>query len=100
MKVPEKEITANFHTIHYIDSLGRLFGIGDNVMGEIGNGKALVGQSNYPGHYGWNRVRDEYLTGAPPIQIGQCIRWKHLFSDNFLTVYPYNNDENESLYFR
>ncbi len=99
MKVPVKEITANFHTIHYIDSLGRLFGIGDNVMGEIGNGKALVGQSNYPGHYGWTWVRDEYLTGAPPIQIGQGIRWKHLFSDNFLAFYRYATDEQDSLYF-
>jgi hypothetical protein len=99
MKAPVREISVSYHTIHFIDSLGRLFGIGDNVMGEVGNGHALVNQFNYPGFYGWTWQRDEDLTGPPPIQIDPEIRWKHLYADNFLAFYRYATDANDNLYF-
>ena len=55
MHVPIKEISTTRNTIHYIDSLGRLFGIGFNSMGEVGNGQEIVNKYTYPGFpgYGW-----------------------------------------------
>lgn len=99
MTVPVKEIVASYNTIHYIDSMGRLFGIGDNAMGEIGNGEELVNQYNYPARYSWTFNKDERLTGAPPVQVGKGIRWKALFGDNFLAFYKYAIDEQGNLYF-
>ena len=99
MTAPVKAIVASYNTIHYIDSEGRLFGIGDNVMGEIGNGIELVNQRHYTARYSWTFNKNEQLTGAPPIQIGKGIRWKALFADNFLAFYKYAVDEHDNLYF-
>ncbi|HWB94887.1 MAG TPA: hypothetical protein VG605_23695 [Puia sp.] len=99
LTVPIRTIVASYNTIHFIDSLGRLFGIGDNAMGEIGNGEELVNQYTYPAPYSWTFNKDEDLTGAPPIQIGKGIRWKTLFADNFLAFYTYAVDEEGKLYF-
>jgi len=96
---PIKEIATDYNTTHYIDSLGRMFGIGDNVMGEVGIGKELVNQYNYVTPYGWDFNRDEDLTGSPAQQIGVGVKWKKLFSNNFLAFYKYALDENDSLYF-
>lgn len=99
LKVPIREIEANFNTTHYIDVQGRLFGVGDNVMGEIGNGQELVNQHSYRTRYGWSFTKDEYLTHGPPVQVGVGIKWKKLFSNNFLAFYKYALDEHDSLYF-
>jgi hypothetical protein len=99
MTAPVKAIVASYNTIHYIDNEGRLFGIGDNVMGEIGNGIELVNQRHYTARYSWTFNKNEQLTGAPPIQIGKGIRWKALFADNFLAFYKYAVDEHDNLYF-
>jgi hypothetical protein len=99
LTAPVKAIVAAYNTIHFIDSMGRLFGIGDNAMGEIGNGMELVNRYNYPTPYSWTFNKDEYLTGAPPLEIGKGIRWKALFADNFLAFYTYALDENGKLYF-
>lgn len=99
MSAPVKAIVASFNTIHYIDTRGRLFGIGDNAMGEIGNGTELVNQSHYLARYSWTFNKAEKLTGAPPIQIGKGIKWKNIWADNFLAFYKYAVDENDNLYF-
>src|SRR5262249_38077233 len=77
MSVPIKKIGCNVNTCHYIDSLNRLWGIGDNPQGEIGNGYELVNKSDiYPTPYGWSWQPGESLSGAPPIQIGIGTTWK------------------------
>jgi len=100
MKVPVKEITTSSNTIHYIDSLGRLFGIGFNSAGEIGNGQEFVNKYNYPHFpsYAWTYIDYENPTGAPPIQIGTGITWRHLWSNNWFTLYTYAMDVNGNLY--
>jgi hypothetical protein len=99
MTAPVKEIDANYNTTHYIDAEGRLFGIGDNVMGEVGNGEELVNQYQYKAPYNWTFMKNEFLRSAPPVEIGKGVRWKKLFSNNFLAFYKYALDENDSLYF-
>jgi hypothetical protein len=100
MTVPVKEICADWNTIHYIDSLGRLFGIGFNSMGEVGNGQEFVNKYNYPGFpgYGWTFTDYENPSGAPPTQIGVGITWKHLYSNNWFSFYKYAQDVNDNLY--
>ncbi|HVU58059.1 MAG TPA: hypothetical protein VHD83_23520 [Puia sp.] len=100
MKVPIKEITTNVNTIHYIDSLGRLFGIGYNPNGEIGNGQEFVNKYNYPGFPGYGSTFEDYQfpSGAPPIEVGKGVKWKHLYSNNWFTFFKYAQDEHDSLY--
>lgn len=100
MKVPVKEITTNVNTIHYIDSLGRLFGIGYNPDGEIGNGQEQINKYNYPGFPGYGSTFQDYQfpTGAPPIEVGKGVKWKHLYSNNWFTFFKYGQDEHDSLY--
>jgi hypothetical protein len=97
--VPIKEIAANPNTIHYIDSLGRLFGIGDNPNGEVGNGYELVNKYTYPTPYAWSWNPNESLTGSPAIQIGNGITWNKLYKNNTISYYVYATDVNDSVYF-
>jgi hypothetical protein len=100
VSVPIKEIAAAYNTTHYIDSLGRLFGIGDNVMGEVGTGSELVNQVGiYPTPYGWSFVMDQDIQPAPPTQIGLGIQWAKLFSNNFLVFYKYALDVKGNVFF-
>ncbi len=96
---PIKEIAANPNTIHYIDSLGRLFSIGDNPNGEIGNGYELVNKYTYPTPYAWSWNPNESLTGSPAIQIGSGITWNKLYKNNTISYYVYATDANDSVYF-
>ncbi|MBL7710261.1 MAG: hypothetical protein JNJ86_14390, partial [Chitinophagaceae bacterium] len=96
---PIKEIAANPNTIHYIDSLGRLFSIGDNPNGEIGNGYELVNKYTYPTPYAWSWNPNESLTGSPAIQIGNGITWNKLYKNNTISYYVYATDVNDSVYF-
>jgi hypothetical protein len=100
MKAPIKEITTSSNTIHYIDSLGHLYGIGFNSLGEVGNGREFVNQYNYPHFpdYAWTYIDYENPTGPPPIRIGGNITWKHLWSNNFYTLYTYAQDIDNNLY--
>jgi len=97
--VPVKEIAVNWNTIHYIDSLGRLFGCGFNSMGEVGNGQEFVNKYTYPGFpgYGWDFVDYENPSGIPT-QIATGTTWKHLYSNNWFAFYKYAQDANDSIY--
>ena len=99
LKAPIKKITANHNTIHFIDTLGRLFGLGDNPIGEIGNGTELVNHAeSYKTPYAWSWTKHENLVRRP-VEIGSGIKWKDLFADNSYAFYHYALDENDSLYF-
>ncbi|HEU4471297.1 MAG TPA: T9SS type A sorting domain-containing protein [Flavisolibacter sp.] len=99
LTAPIKEIATSYNTTHYIDSLGRMFGIGDNPNGEVGNGQELVNHSDiYPTPFAWSWNKGEKWVGAPPVEIGVGIRWKKLFSNNTLAFFKYAQDENDSLY--
>ncbi|HXB94136.1 MAG TPA: hypothetical protein VNU70_03220 [Puia sp.] len=100
MTVPVREITTSSNTVHYIDSLDNMYGIGFNSLGEVGNGREFVNQydySNFP-NYAWTYVDYENPSGAPPARVGAGIRWRHLWSNNFYTLYTYAQDDDDQLY--
>jgi len=99
LRAPIKKITANHNTIHFIDEQGRLFGMGDNPIGEIGNGKELVNHAElYKTPYAWSWTKHENLV-SHPVEIGIGIKWKDINADNSYAFYHYAMDENDSLYF-
>jgi hypothetical protein len=99
MTAPIREISVDWSTIHYIDSLGNMYGSGFNSSGEVGNGEEFVGKYTYPGwpNYGWSFTDYENPTGIPA-QIGKGIKWKHIYSNNWFGFYKYAMDENDSIY--
>ena len=44
---PSKELVGNYNTLHIIDANSNMFGAGENVQGEIGNGKEYPDWKNY-----------------------------------------------------
>jgi len=103
--VPIRRIVANHNVIHFIDSLGRMFGLGDNVIGEVGNGEELVNHADiyhppkYAGRpYAWDWGKHENLV-PKPVQIGKGITWKDVWADNSYAFYHYAVDINDSVYF-
>ena len=99
MTAPIREISVDWNTIHYIDSLGNMYGSGFNSFGEVGNGEEFINKYNYPGFpgYGWSFTDYENPTGIP-LQIGKGVKWKHLYSNNWFGFYKYAMAENDSLY--
>ena len=99
MTAPIKEISVDWNTIHYIDSLGNMYGGGFNSFGEVGNGVEFINRYNYPGFpgYGWSFTDFENPTGIPQ-QIGKGIKWKHIYSNNWFAFYKYAMDANDSIY--
>lgn len=99
LTVPIREISANESAIHYIDSLGNLYGIGDNVQGEIGNGEEKVNHAElYATPYAWDWGKNEDLLSAP-VQILPGTKFRKLFTGNSFVYYHYVTDDKDSLYF-
>ena len=99
MSSPIKEITANSNVIHYIDSLGDLYGIGDNAEGEIGNGQELVNHAElYASPYGWSWNKYGLMTPAP-VHVAAGTKFKKIFTGISFAFYHYALDQNDSLYF-
>jgi hypothetical protein len=105
LTAPIRRITANHNTIHFIDSLGRLFGMGDNPDGEVGNGSELVNHAEiyhppaYNGRpYSWSWGKYENMVSRP-VQIGVGIAWKDLWADNSYAFYHYAIDNKNNAYF-
>ncbi|MBN9385215.1 MAG: T9SS type A sorting domain-containing protein [Chitinophagaceae bacterium] len=99
MTYPIREINANQNSIHYIDSQGDMYGLGDNANGEVGNGEELVNHTEkYATPYAWNWGKYGWMIGTPT-QILPGTKWKHLFTGNTFVFYNYASDVNDSLYF-
>ena len=94
-------ISANYNSIHAIDSTGHLLGCGFNVQGEVGNGQEFVNRYTYPtyGGYGWDFGDHENPTGVPPVQIGSSTSWKYLWdADGYFVFWSAYSDVNDTLY--
>ncbi|WP_431213552.1 hypothetical protein ACQ86N_01095 [Puia sp. P3] len=77
MTSPIKEISASYTVIQYIDSLGNLYGIGDNAQGEIGSGQELVNHAElYETPYGWGWAKYGLMTPAP-VHVASGIKFKN-----------------------
>lgn len=98
LTVPIKSIGAGYHTTHYVDSLGRMYGIGENVQGEIGNGVQYVDKYTYPTPWDWSFTTGENMV-TTPTQIAAGTTWKNVWGDNTLSFYKVAQDVNDSIYF-
>ena len=99
MPYPIREINANQNTVHWIDTQGDMYGMGDNANGEVGNGEEIVNHTEkYATPYAWNWGKYGLMVMSP-VKILPGTKWKHLFTGNAYVFYNYANDVNDSLYF-
>jgi hypothetical protein len=105
---PIKELVSSNNTIHFIDSVGDLYGIGDNPNGEIGIGTELVNKFDvYPTPLAWSWAGNEAQVHAPPQRVflhnvdGSInnTKLKHLYGGSAFVFYKYAQDMNDSVYF-
>src|SRR5882757_3836361 len=55
IQTPIVKVSCNDNALHYIDANGGLWGIGDNAIGNVGNGQELVNKADiYPSPYAWS----------------------------------------------
>lgn len=92
-------IVGNDNTIHYIDINGKLWGVGDNAMGEVGNGDEI----NYSvvtapnGLYAWNWLKFQRMVKVPA-QILPGVSFKQVCSQSSYMFYIYAQDTNGNWY--
>ena len=92
---PSKELVGNYNTLHIIDANNNMFGAGENVQGEIGNGKEFTNWKNsQPKPYAWNWHHRQLLSG--PVQIPG--KFKNLCTSNTITFYFYVQDMGDNWY--
>lgn len=95
---PIKSIAGSYHTTAYVDSLGNMYSMGENVQGEVGNGTQTVDKYTYPTQFNWSFNTGENMVTSPQ-QIGIGTIWKKVYGDYTLSFYRFAQDENDSLYF-
>ncbi len=92
---PSKELVGNYNTLHIIDANNNMFGAGENVQGEIGNGKEFPDWKNsLPNSYAWNWHHGQMIT--PPVQIPG--KFKNLCTSNSIAFYHYVQDMGDNWY--
>lgn len=99
---PIKKIKGIQNATYFIDSTARLFAIGDNVQGELGNGSEWVNHAELnPKPYNWDWGSGRALSGAPPQQIlpRSGIKWKDIFTSSNLQFYALAIDSTNQVYF-
>lgn len=85
---PIKELVGNYNTLHIIDANNHLFGAGENVQGEVGNGKEFPAWKNYPTPFSWNWNHGQMIQF--PVQI--IGEFKNLCTSTSITFYHYVQD--------
>lgn len=105
LTAPVKDMAVNDNTIHYITADGRLFGYGDNSMGEVGNGYELVNKAEYKGkRYVYNWVMPTMPAYQPqafvpkPVHIAPGKLFKRIFGGGYYAFYKYAQDTEGNLY--
>lgn len=103
---PIRDIALNANTVHFIDSEGKLWGMGDNAQGEVGCGWELVNrQELYNGEqYKWNWVSpttknyQEFAFVPKPIHIRADKLFNRVFGGGTYSWYKYATDVEGKLY--
>lgn len=92
---PSKELVGNYNTLHIIDAKDQLFGAGENIQGEIGNGvENRDWKGNTPMPYAWTWKHKEMI--SKPVQIPG--KFKNLNSSNTIAFYFYVQDMGDQWY--
>ncbi len=102
---PISRIVCNHNAIHFIDIQGRLFGMGDNAEGDVGNGSELVNHAEiykppaYPAArmYAWSWAKYGMMI-SKPTQIAPGTFFKDIWTGNSFAFYHYAIDTHDSLY--
>lgn len=106
LTAPLRDIALNANTVHFIDSEGKLFGMGDNAQGEVGCGWELVNRKElYKGtQYIWNWVSpmtasyQEIAFVPKPVQIRTDKLFTRIFGGGTYSYYKYAMDTDGKLY--
>ena len=85
---PIKEIVGNSNALHLIDANDHLFGVGDNMMGEVGNGMGNSFWRTAANPYNWNW--SAYGLMQPLVQIPG--KFKNVKGGNTVAFYKYVQD--------
>lgn len=92
---PSKELVGNYNTLHIIDANDHMFGAGENVQGEVGNGLQFPDWKNsLPTPYAWSWKHGQMITA--PVQIPG--KFKNLCTSNTITFYHYVQDMGDNWY--
>src|SRR5690606_26251098 len=92
---PTRELVGNYNTLHIIDARNNMFGAGENVMGEIGNGKQFPDWRKYsPTPFAWNWQHRQLI--SKPVQVPG--KFKNLCTGNTITFYFYVQDMGNNWY--
>lgn len=103
---PLRDIALNANTVHFIDSEGKLWGMGDNAQGEVGNGWELINKQDlYKGkQYVWNWVSpitsayQEIAFVPKPVHIRTDKLFTRVFGGGTYSYYKYAIDTEGKLY--
>lgn len=93
LQMPLKQSISNYNTIHFIDNKNDLYGEGDNIMGEVGNGVQINpwrtyknGTSSAP--FAWDFARGQLMQS--PIQIPG--KWYQVFGGSNIAFFFFGQD--------
>lgn len=92
------KVACNQNGLHFILADGTLWGMGDQTMGEVGNGIEFVNKFEYPNPYIWSWKPAENMLTAP-VQISIGNTFKDIFSGQSSAFYWYALGTNDSIYF-
>lgn len=93
VQAPIVSIVGNDNTLHYIDVNGKLWGVGDNAMGEIGNGDEINYSVVTPpnGLYAWNWLKFQRMVKIPA-WILPGVSFKQICAQSSYMFYVYAQD--------
>lgn len=92
---PSKELVGNYNTLHIIDANNNMFGAGENIQGEIGNGIENPNwKESAPLPYAWSWKHKEMI--SKPVQISG--KFVNLNTSNSVAFYFYVQDMGEQWY--
>lgn len=99
VKLPIIKMVGNWNTLHIIDANGDMWAAGENIMGEVGNGKGNPNWKDYkngttPQPFAWSWASGQMI--QPPIKLDG--KWSDVFTSNSMAFYVYAIDQKGQLY--
>lgn len=103
------DLAVNGQTVHYIDDQNRLYGYGDNMMGEVGIGEEWVNRREIMSSKGWKQYVWPWATAtmsnyyqpafiSKPQHILPGTLFKRVFGGGYYSFYWYAVDINGKIY--
>lgn len=97
---PLKQVIGNYNTLHVIDANGNMFGQGENINGEVGNGYTYDWVKNpkklTPYNAPWTFT--EYQPVVRIADPGHGAKWSEIFASNSIAFYLFAKDTAGNLF--